>query len=139
MAVSFMNEHQYGISRAAILSRVPDMTCVRNVLNEIEDIKTVHETAPPQSVLVIPGSSWVHGFRCEGERFWVNMAISRMTNGQIEFSQVRLTIDTIPSNEELQETRRIMLLVEQRLISSCGISELQRGVHEKWFGVKKPG
>jgi hypothetical protein len=139
MVMCMTNEYQYGISRAAILSGIPNMACVRNALDQIDEIDRIDETAPPQSALDMIGSSWVHGFRYEGEGFWVNMAISKMTDGQIEFSQVRLTINKMPSDEELRKTRDIMLLVERRLSSSCGITELGDRIHEKWFGVEKPG
>jgi hypothetical protein len=54
------------------------------------------------------------------------------------FVHERLTINKKPSARELKETHRVMLLVEQRLVTECGMKELATGVQEEWENVARP-
>jgi hypothetical protein len=123
-------EHQYGIRRHAVLAAFPDVACMRRCIDQVTEIQRIQDIEPPADIEL-------HEFRYEGEGFWAHLSVGE-TGGKILLLHERLTIDKKPSEAELKETHRVMLLVEQRLVAQCGMKELATGVHEEWVEVKRP-
>jgi hypothetical protein len=124
-------ERDYGISRSAVLKKVPDIGCVRRVLAGMKEItKTqvmsdhggISESGAPQEEL--------HVFDYEGTEFWASLSIRAFRDDPIDFRQERITVNRNPPAKELRETRRVMILIEQRLASECDVPELKDSVKE---------
>jgi hypothetical protein len=94
------------------------------------DIQRIQELEPP-------GGTELYRFHYEGDGFWAFLSVGE-TEGKILLLHERLTVNKKPSEAELKETHRVMLLVEQRLVSECGIKELATSVEEKWENVARP-
>ena len=130
-AVTVGGEHRYGISRFAVLSQFPDVACLKRVLSEVTGIESLED-------LDQPDRSKLHRFRYQGQDFCAYLSVRVDASGETQFLHDRISVDEKPSEEELRQTRRVMLLVEQRLALLCGMNELTKSVHEEWVGVKRP-
>lgn len=121
-------ERTYGISRGVNLSKFPDVECIENVLRGIPELLVVKRIGPPEH-------KTLQQFRYSGSGFWAYLSVQVELNGKVLFGHDRLMVDKRPRRNEISETRRMMVLVEQRLSVECSMPELRSGVLERLYNV----
>lgn len=122
------DKRTYGISRGVNLSRFPDSRCIESVLREMRELLVVERVDPPES-------KDFQRFRYRGHGFWAHLSVQVELDGKVLFGHDHLMVDERPKQNEISETRRIMILVEQRLSVGCAMPELKSGVVERLHNV----
>ena len=115
-----LSETTYGISRIVTLKSVPNIECIKSIINTTDGIQSVDDLYPSS----LDGKLW--SFRYEGNGVWANLTIRLQSDRRFELVHTRLSVDHRLAKAEVTKTLTMMKLVESRLMSGCNIAELSQ-------------
>jgi hypothetical protein len=131
----------YGVYRAAPLSSRPNLDCVKDVIEKTPGVAEVHyrhdeggTTLTFKSPASIADSYFFRG--PAGSHVLGTLQIGWNYPDQVVFTDTLRDLDRKPPQEDVDRSRPVMKLVEQRLESECGMSGLASKVKETCLGVQ---
>ena len=135
-ALESNSEDTYGVKRTARLAEVPELTCVRNVVEHVAEGRGYDEWRWPESDGARDEVGYAHHFAYNGDRVRVQLGLFRDSPGVVRLIQSYAKIDEAPDEREVAESRRLMAAVEKGLMSQCGVRDLVGRVRESCSGVE---
>jgi hypothetical protein len=136
----------YGVKRDAPLQSLPKLDCVQGVIERtlgIESVKYRKDeagTALTISGLKTPAStSYSYVYKgAEGSHIIGDLQVLERYDGTITISQNLRDLNRKPPQEDIDATRPVMILIEQRLEAECGVTNLAGNIKEYCKGVECP-
>jgi hypothetical protein len=125
-------ERIYGVQRAAKLSAFPDPACVRAVVETVSGTEGIDEWHWPQRRR--EGEYYAHHLSYAEDEVRVQLAVFDEGPGRVRFVQAYLSVDEPLPEAEVEVARRLMIAVEDGLVSRCGQAELRARVRETCEG-----
>jgi hypothetical protein len=126
----------YGVQRGAMLSTFPDPNCVRAVVEAVSGPERIREWHLPQHRdergSLIDGRK--HHFSYAAHDVRVELSTFEERSGRVRFLQSYVSVERSPSRSEIEVARRLMIAVEDGLVSRCGQAELRARVRETCEG-----
>jgi len=124
-------ERDYGIYRAATLSDMPDLGCVRSVLDATETISSLDENhwVDEQEPVREPRRQH-HRYSYEGPDVRGHLAISVDPDGQVRFVQAYVLVDQKPPQATVDRSLEVMRETAHAIEKQCGVEGLVASIHE---------
>ena len=132
----------YGVNRRTAIPAAPDFTCVERVIREapgVDDVRYAQTEGGRRLTWTgLQRPIQVHTFVYRDGQILGALQVTIEYDGETEFSQTLLDINRKPPQAMVDATRPVMLWIEQRLESECGMSGLTARIKERCPGVECP-
>ncbi|MBI3606698.1 MAG: hypothetical protein HY207_01880 [Nitrospirae bacterium] len=133
----------YGTMRRASLQAVPPLECVRHVVESTPGIARLDYSQDEGGTALTLGGlkspayvAYTYFYRgVEGSHIFGILQIHKDHKGAMSLSQNLMYLNVKPPQADIDASRPVMALIEQRLEAECGIVELVKNIKETCHGV----
>lgn len=130
-------EREYGIYRSARLDRVPDLRCIRSVLDEIERIESIKESHWEGQVTPVEGiKHQIHRYTYEGSDVRGQLVVAADVDGEMRLSQGYVLINRSPPQATVDGSLSTMRDIANRIEQQCNVPNLTGTMQEVCYRVR---
>ena len=134
----------YGVRRQAQITSLPSIDCVKGVLTATPGILAVEEvTYSGGAAITLSGlkepATISHSFIYRGSQASHIGGMLQLTQdhrGYMSFVHSRQNLNSRPAQAEIDATRPVMRVIEQRVAIECGVPNLPTQIREICIGVQ---